>query len=144
MRKPEAIRTAATRLETTAAVSASDRRAIIQHRAWKTQRLRRARVKNLRSVKHRPAGRLDHPGLQRAHPGFMQGEMGFELRQGAVLPCTRLLQERWPLKRTKCRRLAIQRRNGAIAAHIFQNCLTVHRPISPEYPNGATLDATGF
>ena len=90
--------------------------------------------KNLRGVKHRPGGGLDHPALQRAGGGLTLGEMGFEFGQSAAFPFVGLLQERQPLIGAKRRRLTIQRRNGAISPHVFLNTLPVHRSSPQDLP----------
>src|SRR5579872_3460593 len=93
-------------------------------------------VCRLSGLKHRPGGRLHHPALQRTGPGFVRAEMGFELGDGAHFPFAGLFQKRQSLIGTKRSRLAIQRRNRAILAYVFQNCFPAHGPSPLELIEG--------
>jgi hypothetical protein len=53
--------------------------------------------------------------------------MSFELRHRPTLPFVCLFQERPFLRRPERRGLTIQRSDGAISTHIFQNSLPTHR-----------------
>src|SRR6187431_435164 len=52
--------------------------------------------------------------------------IGFQLGYGAVLPVPGLRQERAAMKRTERRGLAVQRRDSAVPANVFQDGHAVH------------------
>ena len=57
--------------------------------------------------------------------------VGFQLRNGAVLPFPGLRQEGAAMKRSEGRGLAVQRRDGAVSANVFHDGQAVHVRISP-------------
>ena len=73
-----------------------------------------------------PANQYPWQRLQAKGGAVITPEIGLEFRHRAMLPFLGLDQERAPLQRTEGRGLAIQRSDGAIAAYIFQDGVSVH------------------